>query len=307
MAQMHINVGGRWVPVPLPSELRRGVVFHYTGPDGLVGIVENHEVWASSALALNDLSEMTYGLDVLREAAVGRRDAPGRTLTAMLDRDLLSDLRNTAYFFSASSMDDSLNQWLGYGGRQGYAIGFHASGRLAQKRRDEAEEPPESRPLAGAHPLMGANGWYRVVYDRAKQLVIVSRLLDFCASNGLLADPGGASHGRMIFGQLLPQFKHRAFRDEREARFIVSAVPEADESYRAGKYGVVPFVRLIATEKGEHGSAPQRGLRLPLASVTTGPVNADERQSVLAATSRLLESAGYIAVDVRPSEAPYRF
>lgn len=250
---------------------------------------------------------MTYGLDVLRETAAGRRDAPGRTLSAMVDAGMLSDLRSTAYFLSASSLDDSLNQWLGYGGRQGYAIGFRASGRLAQRRRDGSEMSPESSPLVGVHPLMGANGWFRVVYDRGKQVSIVSRLLDLCSARGLMGDVNAPLRGRMMFGQLLPQFKHRAFRDEREVRFIVSAVPDADEAFRPGKYGVVPFVRLIAAQKGEYGSAPHSGLRLPIASVTLGPVNADERQSMLSATSRLLEGARYEGVDVRPSEAPYRF
>lgn len=32
---MHIAVGGEWVPVPLPAELRRCVVFHYTALKGL--------------------------------------------------------------------------------------------------------------------------------------------------------------------------------------------------------------------------------------------------------------------------------
>src|ERR1019366_4723226 len=43
------------------------VLFHYTSAEGLKGIIENNQLWATSAYYLNDSAEMFYGYNVLRE------------------------------------------------------------------------------------------------------------------------------------------------------------------------------------------------------------------------------------------------
>src|ERR1700727_58993 len=43
------------------------VLYHYTSAEGLKGIIENNELWATSAYYLNDSAEMFYGYNVLRE------------------------------------------------------------------------------------------------------------------------------------------------------------------------------------------------------------------------------------------------
>lgn len=43
------------------------MLFHYTTAEGLKGIVETNELWASSAYFLNDSAEVTYGYGVLRQ------------------------------------------------------------------------------------------------------------------------------------------------------------------------------------------------------------------------------------------------
>src|SRR5208283_3832785 len=52
----------------LPSS---GVLYHYTRVEGLKGIVETNELWATSAHFLNDSAEVTYGYEVLKEALDG--------------------------------------------------------------------------------------------------------------------------------------------------------------------------------------------------------------------------------------------
>ena len=44
-----------------------GQLFHYTTAEGLKGIIENNELWASSAYFLNDSSEVMYGYGVVKE------------------------------------------------------------------------------------------------------------------------------------------------------------------------------------------------------------------------------------------------
>src|ERR1022692_1876297 len=43
------------------------ILYHYTSAEGLKGIIEKNELWATSAYYLNDSAEMFYGYNVLRE------------------------------------------------------------------------------------------------------------------------------------------------------------------------------------------------------------------------------------------------
>src|ERR1017187_463920 len=42
-------------------------LFYYTNADGLRGIIENNELWATSAYFLNDSTEIIYGYGILDE------------------------------------------------------------------------------------------------------------------------------------------------------------------------------------------------------------------------------------------------
>jgi len=50
----------------------RGLLYHYTTADGLKGIIEKNELWATSAYFLNDSAEITYGYGLLILSRVHR-------------------------------------------------------------------------------------------------------------------------------------------------------------------------------------------------------------------------------------------
>ena len=56
-----------------------GLLYHYTTAEGLKGIIENDEIWATSAYYLNDSAEILYGYLVLHRALerwIKERDLP---------------------------------------------------------------------------------------------------------------------------------------------------------------------------------------------------------------------------------------
>src|SRR5882724_7991667 len=68
-----------------------GLLFHYTTADGLKGIIEKNELWATSAYFLNDSAEITYGCGLLKEVLdewVAKNLRPEESLTLGLARDL---------------------------------------------------------------------------------------------------------------------------------------------------------------------------------------------------------------------------
>lgn len=86
MAGGSIAIGG--VMVPHLRQTESETVFHYTGGEGLLGIVSRGEIWASSYTVLNDLSEVKYGIDVV-EQEVARRGSifppSSKTISRTLD------------------------------------------------------------------------------------------------------------------------------------------------------------------------------------------------------------------------------
>lgn len=305
--QMHL--GGQMVEVPLPRPIRNVLVYHYTNAAGFLGIAQSDELWASSALALNDLSEITYGLEVFLEATDGRADSPSELLAELVSAEEFGTMRAAAFFLSASTDGDSLSQWIGYGGVQGYALGLDTNVPLALRVDPGTEVDPATnmvgQPLA---PGLVTEGCTEVIYDRGEQVATVVRLLDFCHANGLLEPtPIGFAHALSFFGALLPQFKHSGFKDEREVRLITVQLQNTKESYRTGRNGIIPYVRLIPSDTNYSITAEPVGAKLPIRTVTTGPVNEAERQLVTATTHGMLKAHGYETVAVQPSAIPYRF
>lgn len=287
-----LRVNDEWVPVPLPDRVK-GEAFHYTNAQGLLGIVERSELWASSPLALNDMSEVTYGTEVVLEACAARSDSAATKLSEIAESRLFLELRANVYFVSASEQADSLTQWIGYAGNQGYALGIDLDSGLEVA-------PSGSTPTVQVRlpASFMAAGWYRVIYSRDEQLAAVRALLDFCSSQPPEAQ---ARHLVSFFCMLLPQMKHPAFSDEREVRFITSLPVGGTESFRCGRRGMVPYVKLA-----RRSDKPSEA-KLPLTKVVVGPTNADEQPLVVDSVRRLLDVHGYQSTKVTASFVPFRF
>ena len=95
-------------------------VFHYTDLNGLLGIVQNHDLWLTNARYSNDDREMLHGLQVTEDVIKERREAAlGDPLRLdYLDRvqkELATTSDEGVYVTSFCLKDDLLSQWRGYG------------------------------------------------------------------------------------------------------------------------------------------------------------------------------------------------
>jgi len=110
------------VQIDVYEELRNAeLLWHYTSWEGLYGMVEKNEIWASNIGYLNDTLEYQKGVE---------------TLEALIRQSVLADLvsefapqfkRNAENYFaiSFSGHFDQLSQWRGYSGATGgFAVGF---------------------------------------------------------------------------------------------------------------------------------------------------------------------------------------
>lgn len=305
----HLYFGGAWQKYPVHRWFV-GTAWHYTSVAGLFGIVSNHELWASSAAMLNDVSEMSYGVERVREVA-SRWSLPpeGDTAAEVLIREAISRLDetmvdNAPFIFSASSSPLLLNQWANYGESSGCCVGFKALDTLHE------EGQTGGFTSAGALPL-----WLEVIYEADAQDAYIHDLLDELATrDGLISQAIAHGHEpeRLVtqnLAMLVAALKHPAFRSECEVRLLLLKQPTTKVHFRATPRGIVPFAKLLGTvvdpEEGvQYSTDPATRLLLPIVGVHVGPPQGDSENRRSASTQAFLWANGY-DVHVSGAGIPY--
>jgi hypothetical protein len=70
------------------------MLFHYTTPDGLIGIVRDNCLWASSVFYLNDAQELIGGIEIARQQLEALRNNSADNNEGNRIDWLLNDIRN---------------------------------------------------------------------------------------------------------------------------------------------------------------------------------------------------------------------
>jgi hypothetical protein len=303
----------------------RGLLYHYTTADGLKGIIENNELWATSAYFLNDSAEITYGYGVLKEvldAWLAKNPRPEESLTLGLVRGLLKWfgddlLKRTVidpiYLACFCEDDNLLSQWRTYGQSGGYSLGFTV---------------PAPDLLTGQgfkpEPNIYTSKWVRVEYDRSEQAKKCSAILnpvlaifddpDTARAMATIGDHplfGYSKILRVIADILLEEivsFKNEAFNVEKEWRVVVrqrellkQGTDDAGKTpipvyFRSSKGMLVPYVKLIPTDPAK---------KLPIACVRSGPTL--DKTTAGMAVCMMLGKTGFLNIRVQGSDIPVRF
>lgn len=119
-----------------------GNLYHYTTPQGLVGILENQKLWATEYSFLNDASELNYGMTLsieLLEKEIQKDSNDTLDKYLLLVKNAMENKQeiNDFYITSFSEHKDLLSQWKGYGQNgQGFSLGFDFKEFTRWKRED---------------------------------------------------------------------------------------------------------------------------------------------------------------------------
>lgn len=271
-------------------------LFHYTTPEGLIGIVQTTKLWATNIRYLNDFSEVRYTCDLLREM-INRiiKAKNSQLIKAFLEqfqKELsFHEMIFDAYVFCLSENGDQLSQWREYANRGiGYAIGFKGA---ALKR--------------GFGHRVGMR-LLRIIYERHKQMQLVERvIIETC---NFLEDIETRYKDRsqenildccdLLIAALIPytvQFKHHVFSEEREWRIVYIPFHDINEHilFRYSAKLIVPYIKFGILEQE----------KLPINSVYQGP-QADfdlTRKSL----QILFSQNNYSDISIRESVVPIRF
>jgi hypothetical protein len=306
------------------------VLYHYTTADGLKGIVENDELWATSAYYLNDSTEVMYGYQLIDEALeVWRKkvNPPEGSMAGglvyflqrqfghdYLERNIITPIYITCF----CEEDNLLSQWRAYGQSGGYSVGFHVlSEDLVYGLKPE--------------PSVYSARCVKVEYDRNEQLRRILELLDFLVpimddpqvgeairSFDSLSPEGFSRLSRTISEILIDEsvaFKNPAFAVEKEWRLVVRSRELSKQStddgdhtklpicFRTARGQLAPYVRLIPS--GTAFPVTGDGKKLPIESVRCGPVG--DRVSTEMAVRMLLDRYDYHRARTRRSDIPLAF
>jgi Protein of unknown function (DUF2971) len=108
----------RDMPSRLPS-----ILYHYTTPDALLGILEKNSIRATSVSFLNDTSEIRHAIAIARELWGGAEGKFRRHYGTICDIATTVGLA-TVYVACFSSKRDDLSQWRAYARPGGICLGF---------------------------------------------------------------------------------------------------------------------------------------------------------------------------------------
>jgi hypothetical protein len=295
-------------------------LYHYTTAEGLKGIAENHELWATAAYYLNDSAEVAYGCKVVSETLdewLSKQKANetslavvlGKLLQAAFSMDSPEISKHRPVFLTCFCENENLlSQWRFYGQSGGYSVGFEVP-------TPKVGIPPTMLP----EPVNYTSKWARVVYNRTEQMSRCREILE-----GTLPGLVDSKVGQAVFAQnpegvpgvqmflaviaemLLEEavaFKDQAFEVENEWRIVVrprETYKQADDDggkspapihFRTSNGLIVPYVKMLPT-KNHH-------TKLPIVSVRTGPT-LDKHNSALS-VNMLMQKNGYSGVAVTGS------
>jgi hypothetical protein len=276
--------------IRLITQIRpKGVLFHYTSAQGLLGIFDSKHIWASSAYHLNDSREYRYAIELVKQAAVSRlryANGPDNRICGELVDELGTMAASFQMFVASfSEENDLLSQWMAYGGgKNGYAIGIRRA-HLRSSFRD-------------------GFSLIRCIYDEEEHQRLASYLLEMLIR--IFSDRNGSNDEltKLVIAGFAA-IKHPGFKQEKEWRLVkgsVIAVQSTTEvSFREGRNGVVPYMSApLFLEKGKF--VPD--------SITLGPN--DDPDAAETAAHSLLASKGLLGLFTRSrtkvisSKTPYR-
>lgn len=299
----------RFVPIPLPMRVSSDkTIWHYTSATGLLGIIQGQELWASSPRVMNDLSEVRYGEDLLRNELKNLLDFDiskdaRQFIDEAVEFDFEAAISSSSFIVSASIDSDLLNQWAHYAGDDGFAVGLSAGKQLRT-----VGGPSSKTTFTGKLPIIEA--WFPVLYNAAEQKDTMRRLLRFIASyltveadneeTDSVARKSSLETARFLLQSILIQMKHPAFSDEREVRYVAALSDGEVPLFRVANGHLVPYVLVKPTIDDTDESVDS--VSDFVTSVVLGPSVRSGTQEIV---RKLLDTNGLTGVSIVESRAPY--
>lgn len=227
---------------------------YYCNQQGLLGILEDKEIWATNIQFLNDGSEYQYTMNLisrlLPNLVLDTVEEDLRTYVEQTINSYLSSVGGPRIFVASfSELEDDLTMWRAYGKGGGYSLGvdFDERGQSLKFQRfdfakcEYSQTDQEEAVLSVLARLIDLIllGTKRVGTKQEPNLHLAS-----------LEDPALINVTVSELQDLAARFKHPAFEPEKEWRLIRrSPLYPKIPYYRPGRYCPIPYWKFKLNEQ----------------------------------------------------------
>jgi len=271
---------------PFPEKL-----YHYTNTDGVIGIIQSNNLWATGFQSLNDATELVHGATILIDELDRYGNQHGGDILVLLSKlsNYYKEHGETyrgffeTYIISFSEDNDVLSQWRAYSDQaKGCCVEFDfTDSRLFTIVSEATPWALEVLP---------------VIYDESQQRTLIQsgieRLLGYLDSTEWtvqkIANATEAKQGIILgllmhsFEPFVTAFKHAGFSEEKEWRGITSCasnLTEKNKKERNTDSGISTYLECIFIQ-GDEENLWQREL-LPITAIKYGPLAQELSKEVI--------------------------
>jgi len=211
----------------------KGRIYHYSSQQGLLGILETREFWATKIQFMNDAEEFRHAIALAKAILERRQNELGRIDAIDCAIQHLPITETTDIFLACfSEVGDLLSQWRGYCPEGiGFSIGF---------------DYQELEAVAIAQECFIG----RCIYDMDTKNNLLEEIIDHflgrASSQPVDSDGPIFQEFLMNFWVVAPLLKDPSFQEENEWRIISfpKSLKDALVGLRAGKSTLIPYFRL---------------------------------------------------------------
>lgn len=287
------------------TNINTPTIYHYTSPDGVLGILTTHKLWLSEITYMNDESEITYTFDLLKNILNENSDNISQSFREAIEKrvkkrtQLPSNLfdyvnRDSIFVACFSTKNDELSLWNYYtktGSMAGYNIGFKVN-KLVEKVISQLK--------VRHHFIYG-----KTICEKCKQKNYIKEAIEEYNllyqkmpttedKENVLKSFWGLIHIFSLF------FKKEAFKNENEYRFVITEYTDIlQKRNRAFQINnriqnglIIPYIELDF-DKGS------------VSEITISPTI--KQISYKAGVESLLHQNEYHQTQVKMSEIPLRY
>ncbi|GAA1750467.1 hypothetical protein GCM10009767_06720 [Kocuria aegyptia] len=282
-----------------PLTVQSGRGWHYTSLAALSSIASSQELWATSWRATNDRTEVHHGLEALSQAwnHYGQENSLADRTRQLLDEagpfGSYADSFEHVNILCAARERDSPYQWNAYAaGPEGVAIGLNLGTELVTDVDDRPRRHNDAE-------LFGMQ-WLKVIYTDRQKHMAAARFVAEMDTSIREGAPMEVSDFRALNLLTALNFKHPAFRHEKEARCVCLSDGVELQAMPANlQKTIVPWKGLPVR------ATPPTAERLPLpiVEVIASPW---ATEATVEDITRCLADAGMATVPVARSELPFR-
>ena len=244
----------------LPIQHTKKPIFHYTSPEGILGILNSKSLFATDLNYLNDKSEGIYGLSLLQKELNSLLNGKDLLEPYILHeiKEAREDIKNNylfhTYTISFSMNSDLLGMWNYYtkgNSIRGYNIGFNVGKLLKNIHIIVFNENDEKVDLVSKEYLHPVHG--KVIYSYNRQIDILKNIIDeltqfydeFIENDYKMQTLAYFIVRKVLFVSVF--FKDECFRQEQEYRIAFNATMIAGKEFQQKG---VPYKELFRVSNG---------------------------------------------------------